>query len=166
MPLYENAEKLIRGNLAVIKRGKRPNPVVVGYLTDEQLEVVNNYRRARNWEPIKKDIIFVGSHIYESRVMKDGYTEDDLIAQIKSALSATCRFIETQKMTVLQNPTTRESGYGCRVRDELTLECSTRFPRAELYSVVPRGDKNHKPKKLREAAEATSPGKSGTNTPG
>jgi len=86
MPLYENAEKLIRGNLAVIKRGKRPNPVVVGYLTDEQLEVVNNYRRARNWEPIEKDIIFVGSHIYDSRVVKDGYTEDDLIAQIKSAL--------------------------------------------------------------------------------
>jgi len=108
--------------------------------------VVNNYRRARNWEPIEKDIIFVGSHIYDSRVVKDGYTEDDLIAQIKSALSPTCRFIETQKMTVLQNPTTRESGYGCRVRDELTLECSTRFPRAELYSVVPRGDKNHKPK--------------------
>lgn len=88
--------------------------------------------------------------------MKDGYSEDDLIAQIKSALSATCRYIPTQKMTVLQNPIPRESGYGCRVKDELTLECSTRHPRSELYSVAPRGDRNHKPNKLKEAAKAAS----------
>lgn len=154
MPLYDNAEKLIRGNIAVIKRGKKPKPVLVGYLTDIQLAEINVYRRSRNWEPIEKDIVFVGCHVYDSRVAKDGYSEDDLIAQIKSAFSETCRYISTQKMTVLQNPQYRQSGYGCRVRDELTLECSGKFPRSEVFSVVPRGDRNHKPIKLKEAAEA------------
>jgi hypothetical protein len=165
MPLYDNAEQLIRGNLSVIKRGKKPNAVVVGYLTDVQMAAINTYRRSRSWEPIERDIVFVGTHIYDSRVVKDGYSEDDLIAQIKSALSATCKYIPTQKMTVLQNPTPRESGYGCWVKDELTLECSTRHPRSELYSVVPRGDRNHKPNKLREAAKAASLVE-GTDTPG
>jgi len=166
MPRSDNAEQLIRGNIAVIKRGKKPRAVVVGYLTDEQMGAINTYRRSRNWEPIERDIDFVGTHIYESRVVKDGYTEDDLIVQIKSALSATCRYVPTSKMTVLQNPASRESGYGCRVRDELTLECSTRLPRSELYSVVPRGDRNHKPNKLREAAEAASRSQKVTDTPG
>jgi hypothetical protein len=166
MPLYPNAEKLIRGNISVIKRGKKPCAVVVGFLTDTQMEAINTYRRTRNWEPIERDVVFVGTHIYESRVLRDGYTEDDLIAQIESAFSATCRYIPTQKMTVLQNPTQRESGYGCLVKDELTLECSSRFPRSELYSVVPRGDRNHKPHKLREAAEAASLAKQLTNSPG
>jgi hypothetical protein len=156
MPLYPNAEQLIRGNIAVIKRGQKPRAVLIGYLTDAQMNDINAYRRTRNWEPIGKDIVFIGSHVYESRVVNDGYSEDDLIAQIKSALSDTCKYIRTPKMTVLQNPTKRETGYGCSVRDELTLECSTRHPISELFSVVPRGDKNHKPNKLREAALAAS----------
>lgn len=165
MPLYPDAERLIRGNLSVIKRGKKPRAVVVGYLTDEQLESINSRRRARGFPEIHKDIVFVGTHVYDSRIIKDGYTEDDLLEQIKSATSERCRYIVTQKMTVLQHPSHRDGGYGCRVRDELTLECSTRLPHAELYSVVPRGDLNHKPIKLREAANAASL-KEVTNSPG
>jgi hypothetical protein len=156
MPLYENAEQLIRGNIAVIKRGQKPRAVVIGYLTEAQLHAINAYRSSRGWELIEKDIVFVGCHVYDSRVVRDGYTEDDLLAQIRSAFSETCKLIPTHKMTVLQNPKQRESGYGCRVRDELTLECSARFPRSELCSVVPRGDKNHKPIKLKEAALVAS----------
>lgn len=156
MPLYPNAEQLIRGNLAVIKRGTKPRPVVVGYLTDIQLGEINAHRKLRNLSPIEKDVVFVGTHVYNSRIVEDGYSDDDLLAQIRSAFSETCRYIHTQKMTVLQNPAQRDGGYGCRVRDELTLECSVRLPRSELFSVVPRGDRNHKPKKLREAAEAAS----------
>jgi hypothetical protein len=166
MPLYPNAEQLIRGNIAVIKRGKKPRPVLIGYLTDTQLSDVNTYRLSRNWAPIEKDIVFVGCHVYDSRVTRDGYTEEDLLAQIYSAFSPTCRYIPTQKMTVLQNPLRRPSGYGCHVKDELTLECSTRHPKSELCSVVPRGDKHHKPKKLREAALAASLVEELTNTPG
>lgn len=166
MPLYPDAVRLIRGNIAVLKRGGKPRPVVIGYLTDKQLEEINTFRRSRNWEPIEKDVVFVGTHVYDSRVVRDGYSEDDLIAQIESAFSTACRYIRTQKMTVLQNPGSRQSGYGCLVKDELTLECSSKFPKSELYSVVPRGDKNHKPNKLREAAKAASLSGKLTNTPG
>ncbi len=166
MPLYPNAERLIRANLALIKRGKKPSWVVVGYLTEAQLSAINADRHSRNFEPIDKEIVFCGTHIYQSRVVEDGYTDDDLLALIRNALSETCVFTHTRKMTVLQNPVKRDSGYGCNVRDELTLECSGKYPRSELFSVVPRGDFNHKPKKLREAAEAASLAAKVTNTPG
>lgn len=166
MPLYPNSERLIRANLAAIKRGKKPNWVVIGYLTQMQLSAINDDRRLRNFEPIDREIVFYGKHIYQSRVVEDGYTDDDLLALIRSALSESCVFIPTRKMTVLRNPVKRNSGYGCSVRDELTLECSGKYPRSELFSVVPRGDVNHKPKKLREAAKATSLVSKMTNTPG
>lgn len=158
MPLYPDAVRLIRGNIAVLKRGGKPKAVVIGYLTDNQLEDINAFRRTRNWQPIEKDVVFVGTHVYESRVVGDGYSEDDLIAQIESAFSTASRYIPTQKMTVLQNPTPRQSGYGCLVKDELTLECCSKFPRSELFSVVPRGDRNHKPNKIRGAASAAPHG--------
>jgi hypothetical protein len=166
MPLNPDAEQLIRTNIAAIKRGLRPRWVVVGYLTDLQLNAINAHRKSRNFEPIDKDIVFFGTHIYQSRVVEDGYTDDDLLALIRSAMSETCVFTVTRKMTVLQNPAKRDSGYGCKVRDELTLECSGKYPRSELFSVVPRGDHNHKPTKLREAAEAASLAKEVTSTPG
>lgn len=166
MPLYPDAEQLIRGNIAFIKRGGKPRPVLIGYLTNIQLLSINAYRASRNWEPINREIVFIGCHVYDSRVTRDGYSEDDLLAQIRTAFSETCRYIWTPKMTVLQNPTQTESGYGCRVRVELTLECSARHPRSEMYSVVPRGDKLHKPAKLREAAEAASLVDHVTNPPG
>lgn len=166
MPLYPDAEQLIRTNIAAIKRGLKPRWVLVGYLTDAQLNAINAHRRSRNFEPIDSEIVFLGKHVYQSRVVEDGYSEDDLLALIRSATSDTCVFTVTRKMTVLQNPTKRDSGYGCKVRDELTLECSGKYPRSELFSVVPRGDHNHKPKKLREAAEAASLAKKVTSTPG
>jgi hypothetical protein len=82
--------------------------VLIRCLTDVLPNDINTYRRMRHWQPIGKEIVFIGCHIYESRVVKDGYSEDDLIAQIKSALSATCKYIPTPKMTVLQNPTKRD----------------------------------------------------------
>jgi hypothetical protein len=130
------------------------------------LDAINAHRLSRNFEPIDKEIVFLGTHIYGSRVIEDGYTDDDLLALIRSAMSEACVFTPTRKMTVLQNPVKRDGGYGCKVRDELTLECSGKYPRSELFSVVPRGDHNHKPKKLREAAEAASLALEVTNTPG
>jgi hypothetical protein len=156
MPLYPDAEKLIRRNIALIKRGVKPSAVLIGFLTNRQLLDIHTYRASRHWEPINDQIVFVGCHVYDSRVIKDGYSDDDLLGQIESAFSERCRYISTPKMTVLQNPQQIESGYGCKVRVEMTLECSVRLPRSELFSVVPRGDLAHKPIKLREAALAAS----------
>jgi len=166
MPPYPDAEKLIRGNIAVIKRGLKPRPVVIGSLTQIQLKAINCHRESRGWPVINGQVVFIGCHVYKSRVVEDGYSEDDLLSQIRSAFSDTSRSIKTQKMTVLQNPLYTDSGYGCRVRVELTLECTARHPRSELFSVVPRGDLKHKPQKLREAAEAASLVEELTSTPG
>jgi hypothetical protein len=150
MPLVPDAERLIRGCFAVIKRGKKPRRVTVGYLTKEQLADINMERERRGFVLLSGEIFFIGTHLYGRRIIEDGYTEDDVLKMIQSAMSEKCCFVRTQKMTVLQSPNHRDNGYGCKVRDELTLECSA-SPLAELYSVVPRGDRNYKPNKLREA---------------
>lgn len=151
MPLAPGAERLIRGCFATIKRGKKPQRVTIGSLTSRQRDDINAERTKRGFVPLSGEIFFTGKHLYESRIIRDGYTEDDVIRMIQSAMDENCIFLRTQKMTVLQSPNHRESGYGCNVRDELTLECSA-SPLAELYSVVPRGDLKNKPNQLKEAA--------------
>jgi hypothetical protein len=49
------------------------------------------------------------------------------------------------RMTVLQNPRGRADRYGNVVKDLAVLECTAHHPRPELFSVMPKGDKN-KPK--------------------
>ena len=48
--------------------------------------------------------------------------------------------------TALINNTPRNDGYGNQVNDLAVLELTSRKPRAELYSVIPKGDDN-KPQK-------------------
>lgn len=164
MPLVPDAERLIRGCFAAIKRGQKPRRVTIGYLTEKQLADVNRERLRRNFVPLSGELFFTGCHIFDSRITKDGYTEDDVLKMIQISMSESCCFVRTQKMTVLQSPAHRQSGYGCRVRDELTLECS-KSPLAELYSVVPRGDLNFKPNKLKGATREAAPEEM-TNSPG
>lgn len=164
MPLSPDAERLIRGCFAALKRGQRPKRVTIGHLTEKQLEDINAERKGRNFVPLSGELFFVGRHIYERRILDDGYTEDDVITMIKTEAAESCCYIPTSKMTVLQSQNHRPSGYGCHVRDELTLECS-RTPLAEVYSVVPRGDLHHKPNKLKEAAQKAA-SQELTNSPG
>lgn len=164
MPLYSHAEKLIRGNLAVTKRGKKPQLVEIGILTEIQLNAINLHRLARGWEPIHPQIVFHGKHVYESRVLRDGYTENDLLHQIFSAIAEESVFKISQKMTVLQNPALRADGYGARVHDQAVLDCTARHPRAELYSVIPKGDR--KPLIKAEGPQLAALLKQMTNSPG
>ncbi|TAM49722.1 MAG: hypothetical protein EPN57_25020 [Paraburkholderia sp.] len=43
-------------------------------------------------------------------------------------------------MTTVQSTVLRDDGYGAMVRDEAVLELYARKPRAELFSVIPKGD--------------------------
>ncbi len=49
-------------------------------------------------------------------------------------------------MTAIKNTRLRQDGYGNEVQDEAIFELIARKPKAELYSVVPKGDKM-KPKR-------------------
>lgn len=148
MPLFPNAISLIRANLVAIERGERVRLAVIGTLTDEQLATINRTRAAHSTPlpPITAEVIFFGSHIYRSRVIRDGYSIDDVLDQITGAMDAAAEFIETLTMTAIQNPTPRADRYGNMVYDRAIFECTTRHPRPELFSVMPKGDVKKPPK--------------------
>jgi hypothetical protein len=141
MPLYPDSERLIRGCFSMLKRGKRPRYVAIGELTEAQLAEINAERATRKFKPIKAALLFDGYHVYKSRILQDGYTEDDVIAQIQSALADDSEVKLSQKMTALRNRGKREDGYGSKVNDEAVLECSIRYPSPILFSTIPKGDK-------------------------
>ena len=140
MPLLANAKHLILKNLLKVHHGRRAWPVVIGCLTEVQLADLNAARQRRSFKPMVAQVVFVGNHIYDSRVRDDGYSFDDVIAQVLSAMHETAVFSESPKMSGLVSSIEREDGYGYRVIDNAVLECSMRFPRPELYSVIPKGD--------------------------
>lgn len=142
MPLDDNAERLIRENLNEAAQGRKPRVVPIGTLTNAQLIEINKHRRSRNWEDITGEIVFCGKHVYESRVVRDGYSIDDVVIQITNAMSKSSRVRVSPKMTVIENPVKRNDQCGNRVTDQAVLECTSKFPRAELFSVIPSGDTN------------------------
>ncbi len=147
MPLFDNAEYLIRANLEQLAANKRVRAVEIGTFTLEQFEAINRLKQGQGLPPLEDPgIVFIGSHAYKSRVVRDGYTIDDMVLQIMAALAVTSICKSSPTMTALQSTVRRDDGYGNEVLDEVIFELTQRKPKAELYSVVPKGDRN-KPKK-------------------
>jgi hypothetical protein len=144
MPLSTNAFELIRSNFERIAQGYKPTGVVIGTLTAPQLDALNKMRAAHQppLPPVTGEVIFYGLHLYRSRVVRDGYTVEDVLDQIASAMGAAAILTPNPRMTVLQNPHYRADRYGNTVRDLAVLECTAHHPRPELFSVMPKGDKN------------------------
>jgi len=142
MPLYRNAVDLIRANLGQIAMGNKPQGVVIGCLTDRQLVEINQARAAHHppLPPVVGEVLFYGKHMFKSRVMRDGYTVEDVVDQIASAMDAAAVFVHAPNMTTLQNRTGRRDRYGNIVKDLAVFECSARHPRPEPFSVMPKGD--------------------------
>lgn len=74
-------------------------------------------RNLGGYLPIIDEVIFLGPHLYCSRVVKDGYSIEDVIERIVSAMDMRPTVIATHKMTAMQNATLRTDCYGNRVRD-------------------------------------------------
>ncbi|GAA0593026.1 hypothetical protein [Caenispirillum bisanense] len=162
MPLFPDAEALVRLNLSMIAAGLRPAFVVIGRLTDAQHAAIN-VGRLRHGLPVLEnpEVLYLGRHHYTSR-SGQGYGVDDMWMQIASALGAASIVHLTGRMTALENPTQRNDGYGNLVRDRAILELTARKPRAELFSVIPKGDKNQPAKtKASPAAGEASKGDPG-----
>ena len=144
MPLYPDAEAKVKANLRTLEAGGRAVLVVIGAFTERQWNDINAVRRGLRLHEIEsREIVFIGRHLYTSRA-KDGYTVDDIWLQIEAALSAVSVVFANPKMTALENLTGRADGYGNTVHDRAIFECTQRKPRAELFSVIPKGD-NQKP---------------------
>ena len=146
MPLYTNAKDLIRKNLEALQVGQRVPRVIVGRLTKMQIEAVNAQQAAEDLPLSIDEVVFVGRHIYQRRILEDGYVIDDVIDQIESALSEGSVVIANDYMTAIKNPEARADRLGNLVHDEVILECSKYRPNPDIYSVMPKGDKI-KPKK-------------------
>lgn len=126
--------------------------IVIGYFTEVQFAAINASRAAMDLHLLEQNqILFMGRHLHTSR-SKDGYHIDDIVTQIVSALCADALAHLDSFVSYTQNPNCRDDGYGNQVNDRAVFEMTARKPRAELYSVMPKGD-NIKPRK--EVATAT-----------
>lgn len=163
MPLYENGASLIRLNLEQIQAGSKAKLVAIGALTQEQVAAINKNRTADGFPPIVSEVVFIGKHIYQSRIEGDGYTIRDVIDQITSAMRATSEVLEGEKMTAMESTIEREDNYGNCVKDMAVFECTARYPRPELFSVVPKGDRV-KPKSKGATSSGSPPETSGQLT--
>lgn len=140
MPLYADGRKKVRNNLAAIQAGEKPKLVKIGYFTREQITGINEIRCTRNLPPLLSEIVFRGSHLYRSRCVKDGYSIDHVLDQIENALSEGSEVDSLTTSTVLRNSFRRTDHKGNQVTDEAVFECTARYPYAELFSVIPKGD--------------------------
>jgi hypothetical protein len=141
MTLYKEALTLIQSNLEIISNGKKATAVEIGEFTLDQHNEINTLRAKINLPPLQDaKIVFIGGHLYKSRVTQDGYSIADVLAQIVSAFADTSEIIHTSHMTGLKSTIKREDGYGNKVLDEAIFELTQRKPKAELYSVIPKGD--------------------------
>ena len=119
--------------------------IAIGCFTNEQFAEINLGRAALDLHMLEKnEIVFIGRHLHTSR-SSDGYNVDDIVKQIASALCADAIAEITTHVSYMQNPNPRDDGYGNSVNDRAVFEMTARKPRAELYSVIPKGDRN-KPK--------------------
>ena len=141
MPLYPNAKDLIRKNLEALQAGQRVPRVVVGRLTRVQFETLNAQQAAEDLPLSIDEVVFVGRHIYNSRILRDGYTIEDVLDQIESALDEGSEVIANDYMTAIKNPVARADRLGNLVHDEAILECSKYRPNPDIFSVMPKGDK-------------------------
>ena len=146
MPLYPNATQLITQNLNALANGDRAKFVVIGNFTEQQFQEINAYRTSTGLPPLEQnEILYMGRHHYESRSVRDGYTIADMLKQIQSALSESSVVVMNARMTAIENQTPRDDGYGNQVTDRAIFEMTSKKPRAELFSTIPKGD-NIKPK--------------------
>jgi hypothetical protein len=148
VPLYPNAKDLIRKNLEALGAGQRVPRVAVGMVTKAQIEAVNAQQTAEELALSINEVVFVGRHIHKRRILEEGYTVDDVIDQIESAMDEGSEVIANEYMTAIKNPVARADRLGNLVHDEAILECSRYRPNPDIFSVIPKGDKI-KPKKAK-----------------
>ncbi len=140
MPLYADGLKKIRRNLLQVQAGQKPWVAKVGFFAAEQITTINEARIAMGFPALRPEILFHGSHLFDSRCVKNPYTIDQVLEQIRSAFSEFSVVDPSRPSVVIRNPNKRIDHNGIAVNDEAVFECSGRQPYADLYSVVPNGD--------------------------
>lgn len=145
MPLYVGAAAAIREQLLKLEKGERSRLIVIGEFTKLQFFEINRSRVALDLHELEQNqIVFIGRHLFASR-SADGYSIDDIVDQLTSAMSESSIAHVQRMASFIQNPIARADRFGNWVNDRAVFEMSARKPRAELFSVIPKGD-TKKPK--------------------
>jgi len=121
-------------------------------------------RRLKSFHLASTRLSLFCRHIHKRRILEDGYSIDDVLDQIESALGEGSEVIANQYMTAIRNPVLRADRLGNLVHDEAILECTRYRPNPDIFSVIPKGDKI-KPKKQKAAESGLLPDKS-SDSPG
>ena len=130
----------MREHLKRLSNGDKVPMIVIGRFTEVQFAAINAGRTALDLHNLEQnEIVFIGRHLHTSR-SKDGYHITDIVTQIASALCEEALAHIDTFVSYTQNPLAREDGYGNYVHDRAVFEMTARKPRAELYSVIPKGD--------------------------
>jgi hypothetical protein len=153
LPLYADGLRKIRRNLTQVQSGVRPWVAKIGFFTPEQLIQINEARVSMGFPALLPEILFHGTHLYNSRCVGNGYSIDQVLEQIQSALSDAAVVDSSRSSLVLYNPNKRMNQDGMLVTDRAVFECTGRYPYADLYSVVPEGDGRVKPRKTKGPLE-------------
>jgi len=127
--------------------------VKIGFFSAEQLTHSNEARAARRLPVLLPEIVFHGVHLYRSRCAKDGYTIEQVLEQIQSAFSDSSAVDFSASSSVMRNPNKRMDHNGNLVQDEAVFECTGRYPYADLFSVIPKGDGRPRLKKAKGPLE-------------
>jgi len=115
-------------------------------LTKEQYDSLQKQRADINAVLAKRNYFSLdANHIYDSRVIRDGYSIADVMKQIKSATSrkSTVEVDARRKQNNLVSPRKRDDGYGNMVQDRIGIDLRGQ---GVYRTVIPKGD-NIKPKK-------------------
>lgn len=112
----------------------------IGFFSAEQLTQINKSRSSSGFPALLPEIVFHGVHLYKNRCVRDGYMIDQVIEQIQSAFSDASVVNFSPPSSILRNPIGRIDHCGMMVNDEAVFECTARYPYADLYSVIPKGD--------------------------
>lgn len=140
MPLYSDGLKKIRRCLEMQAKGLHCRHQKVGTLSPEQLTAINEMRGAEGHPPLSAVIVCNGKHLYDSRCIKDGYSIDDVIAQIEIAFNLAKHVAKDSWATVIRSDQQPPDEQGHRITYEVVFECTSAHPNASIFSVIPRGD--------------------------
>lgn len=141
MPLFADGLKKIRRSMEMAATGQRSRYQKVGVLTPDQLTAINEVRTSEGHPALEAVIVCNGKHLYDSRCVKDGYSIDEVIAQIDTAF----RLVKNDCgrrgwATVLRSDEQPANEGGYRITYEIVFECTSTHPNAGIFSVIPRGD--------------------------
>jgi len=140
VPLYDDAIDKIIFNLMQIEKGERAQFLEVGEFTDVQFAMINDLRTQRRLFLLEENkILFVGRHLHQSR-SRNGYTIEDMADQLISAMSDSSVAMFDKHLSALKNESPRPDRYGNLVKDMAVFEMAAKKPKAELFSVIPKGD--------------------------